>query len=83
MRRKILTLALTAGMVLGGASVALAHPNEPAADPSPFGSEPLLRGEADGRGGLANANLDKAFDGIFQGFVVHAPTCAGHPGQSH
>ena len=41
-----------------------------------FGTEPLLK-EAFFK---ANAN---AIPGIIQGFVVHAPTCAGHPGFSH
>ncbi len=42
----------------------------------PFGSEPVLKS------GFDNANAN-AIPGIIQGFVVHAPTCAGHPGISH
>ncbi len=75
MRRTILTLALAAGMVLGGASVALAHPQDEAgfkgqAAPASFESEPALTGF-----GHANANGQA---GLIQGFVLHAPTCAGH-----
>ena len=83
MRRTILTLALAAGMVLGGASVALAHPQD---DPgfkgkaevvsSPFNSEPVAKA------GFDNA-ADNGIDGIVQGFVLRAPTCAGHPGLAH
>ncbi len=78
MRRTILTLALAAGMVLGGASVALAHPQDDPgfkgnANPQSFGTEPLLKA------GFDNANGNGA-NGIIQGFVVHAPTCLGHPG---
>ena len=50
MRRLIITLALAVGMVLGSASVAMAHPNDPAADPSPF-----LADNAVAKSGLGNA----------------------------
>jgi hypothetical protein len=82
-------------MVLGGASVALAHGNEPAADPSPF-----LADNAVAKSGLANAkgpmvtatytlpdgSLLEDFSanrGIAQGYFVHSPTCVLHPGLSH
>ena len=95
MRRTILTLALAAGMVLGGASVALAHPNEPAAPNSPF-----LADNAVAQSGLTNAKGPQVFDcyetlggdpegcfeankGIVQGYFVHSPTCVLHPGLSH
>jgi len=42
-----------------------------------FGTEPLLK-QAIPRL-AANGAIDNALPGIFQGFVVHAPTCAGHP----
>lgn len=42
----------------------------------PFGSEPVLKS------GFGHAS-EKGAAGIIQGFVVHAPTCAGHPGLSH
>ncbi len=42
----------------------------------PFGTEPVLKAAFD----VVNGN---AVPGIIQGFVVHAPTCAGHPGISH
>ncbi len=57
MRRLIVTLALAAGMVLGSASVAMAHPNEPAADPTPF-----LRDNAVAKTGLANAKGPQVTD---------------------
>ena len=94
MRRLIITLAPAVGMVLGSASVAMAHPKEPTADPTPF-----LRDNA-----VAQSGLDKArgptviatytlvdgtvlvdFEanlGISQGYFVHSPTCAIHPGLS-
>jgi len=95
MRRTILTLALAAGMVLGGASVALAHPNEPAAPDSPF-----LADNAVAKSGLANAKGPQvtadyvlpdgsvlegltANKGIAQGYFAHSPTCVLHPGLSH
>ena len=55
------------------------HPTEQ----EPFGSEPLLNAalSPDGTGALQlSAGFDTAIAGIRQGFVVHAPTCAGHPG---
>jgi len=93
MRRAILTLALAAGMVLGGASVALAHPNDP-------GPAPFLRDSAVNPTGLTNAkgptvtaeyflpNGDSAGFitsniGIAQGYFVHSPTCILHPALSH
>ncbi len=42
----------------------------------PFGSEPVLEN------GFPHAS-DQGVAGILQGFVVRAPTCAGHPGISH
>lgn len=77
MRRLVAVLGLVAAMVLSGASVALAHERAeqtPALE-NAFNSEPLLKA-AIGPNGHANEN---ALPGIFQGFVVHAPTCAGHP----
>jgi hypothetical protein len=78
MRRLIVTLVLAVGMVLGGATAALAHPpgdtNEQAKG---FNSEPVAKN------GIGHAN-DKGFDnGIFPGFVIHSPACASHPGLSH
>ena len=73
MRRTILTLALAAGMVLGGASVALAHPPD---------SNP---GQANGFGGdgpfdtLEIANQNGIDNGIVPGYVVHSPNCVAHP----
>ena len=94
-RRLIVTLALAAGMVLGSASVAMAHPNDPAADPSPF-----LADNAVAKSGLGNARgptvtasyelpdgsfftLEDVNLGIAQGYFVHSPTCLLHPGLSH
>ena len=51
------------------------HPNQPAADPSPFGKDPFL----DTFLRLMDSGNQKAVDGIFRGFVGHAPTCAIHP----
>jgi hypothetical protein len=95
MRRLIVTLALAAGMVLGGASAALAHPNEPAADPSPFNLDNAVF-----KSGLDNAKgpqVDACYDtlggfpdgcfaankGIVQGYFVHSPTCGLHPELDH
>ena len=95
MRRLIVTLALAAAMVLGGASAALAHPNDPAADPSPF-----LADNAVFKSGLDNAKGPQvtadyelpdgsstgditANRGIAQGYFAHSPTCILHPGLSH
>ena len=93
MRRTILTLALAAGMVLGSASVALAHGNEPAADPTPF-----LADNAVAKSGLGNAKGPQvtaiylidgeeveitANRGITQGYFVHSPTCILHPQLDH
>ncbi len=98
MRRMILTLALAAGMVFGGASVAMAHPNDPGADPSPF-----LADNAVAKSGLGNAKgpqvgacyetIDpgsgepigcfEANKGIVQGYFAHSPTCILHPELSH
>ncbi len=91
MRRTILTLALAAGMVLGGASVALAHPNEPAGPNSPFNVD-----EAVARQGLTTAKgpqIKRFYDtlgfeleaniGIVQGYFAHSPTCGLHPEISH
>ena len=47
----------------------------------PFGSEPLLKSAIPAL--AENGAIANAFPGIFRGFVVHAPTCAGHPGQQH
>ena len=92
MRRTILTLALAAGMVLGGASVALAHPNDP-------GPAPFLRDSAVNPTGLTNAKGPEVTAvyllpngdpveitsniGIAQGYFVHSPTCVLHPRLSH
>ena len=53
------------------------HPTEQ----DPFGSEPLLKEAIPAL--RENGAFDTAQPGFFQGFVVHAPTCAGHPGLSH
>ena len=98
MRRLIITLALAVGMVLGSASVAMAHPNGPAADPSPF-----LADNAVAKSGLGNAKgplvvrfyttidpgtgepigLLEANKGIVQGYFAHSPTCILHPELGH
>lgn len=44
----------------------------------PFGTEPLLKSAIPAL--MENGAFATAIPGIFQGFVVHAPTCAGHPG---
>ena len=88
MRRVILTLALAAGMVLGGASVALAHPNQPAAPNNPFDADNAVF-----KSGLGNAiggtvlytppeGFGEPFEvnrGIAQGYFLHSPTCILHP----
>ena len=47
----------------------------------PFGSEPLLKSAIPNL--IEHGGFDAAIPGIVQGFVVHAPTCAGHPGALH
>lgn len=47
----------------------------------PFGSEPLLKSAIPHL--AENGAIAKAIPGIIQGFVVHAPTCAGHPDAQH
>ncbi len=91
MRRTILTLALAAGMVLGGASAAMAHPNDP-------GPASFLADNAVAKSGLGNAKgpmvtatyvIDgeeveiTANRGITQGYFVHSPTCVLHPQLDH
>ena len=95
MRRTILTLALAAGMVLGGASVALAHPNEPAAPNSPFNADNAVfksgLGNAKGPQVTAeyflpdgsSAGFITSNKGIAQGYFKHSPTCILHPAESH
>ncbi len=72
MRRLILTLALAAGMVLGGASVALAHPAPAEANAQGFGGD----GPFDT---LSIANQNGIDNGIVPGYVVHSPNCIAHP----
>lgn len=80
--RILLVLASTFAMVLM-LNVGTAFAHEPAntvqlgVPNSPFGSDPpltALLGNSQDRGG-ANVN---GIDGLFQGFVVHAPTCSIH-----
>jgi len=72
MRRTILTLALTAGMVLGGASVALAHPpdSNPGQANGFLGDGPL--------GAFDKANENGATNGIAKSYVVRSPNCLLH-----
>ncbi len=95
MRRLIITLALTAGMVLGSASVAMAHPNDPAAVPSPFLADNAVfkSGFDNAKGPQVTADYllpDGSMTGdittnrgIAQGYFAHSPTCVLHPGLSH
>lgn len=74
MRKAFATLVIVAAVVLGTTGVAAAHPQDEDGHPGQargFGSEPALIGfeHADASGQA----------GLFQGFVVHAPTCQGHP----
>ncbi len=93
MRRMVLTLALTAGMIFGGASVAMAHPNDPG--PTPFNADNAVakKGLATAKGPTVTATyelpdgsfvtLEDVNRGIAQGYFVHGPTCALHPALSH
>ena len=42
-----------------------------------FGTEPLLKNAIPNL--IEHGGFDAAIGGIRQGFVEHAPTCAGHP----
>ena len=91
MRRMILTLALAVGMVLGGASVALAHENPPATPNSPFNVDNAVakKGLTTAKGPQITAFYDTlgeeltANRGIVLGYFAHSPTCGLHPEISH
>ncbi len=93
MRRLIITLALVVGMVLGSASVAMAHPNDPG--PTPFNADNAVfkKGLEKAQGPTVTVNYelpDGSFTGditsnigIARGYFAHSPTCILHPGLSH
>ena len=82
-------------MVLGSASVALAHPNQPAAgDRNPFNADNAVfkKGLEKARG--PQVEVEYFIDGesigvipsnlgIAQGYFAHSPTCVLHPDLSH
>ena len=93
MRRLMVTLALAAGMVLGSASVAMAHPNDPGPTPFNIDNAVFKSGLDNAKGPTVTADYDlpdgsttgdlTTNRGIAQGYFAHSPTCILHPGLSH
>ena len=72
MRRTILTLALAIGMVLGGASVALAHP------PGTSNNGQANGFQGDGPLGAFDFANPNGQAGIAENYVVRSPNCLLH-----
>ncbi len=79
MKRNLLIFAVVGVLMLGTVSTVLAHPQDEAGNPGQavgFGSEPALTG-------AETASENGFLFGIFLGFVIHSPTCLGHPVLGH
>ena len=80
MKRNLLILVVVGVLVLGTGSIVLAHPQDAEGHPGEavgFGSEPVAKA------GIEHASENGFMFGIFLGFVIHSPTCLGHPTLGH